>query len=75
MIDRLQGIAADKTPAGSVHGTAIELYQDKSPREVALSNKVGVPNDEVYRAKNAGKSISRTRERFSTALDYPKEDV
>ena len=75
MIDRLEGLAADKTPAGSVHGTAIELYQDKSPREVALANKVGVPNDEVYRAKNAGKSISRTRERFSTALDYPKEDV
>lgn len=75
MIDRLEGIAADKTPAGSVHGTAIELYQDKSPREVALANKVGVPNDEVYRAKNAGKSISRTRERFSTALDYPKEDT
>jgi hypothetical protein len=75
MIDRLEGLAADKTPAGSVHGTAIELYQDRSPREVALSSRVGVPNDEVYRAKNAGKSISRTRERFSTARDYPKEDV
>jgi len=75
MIDRLEGLAADKTPAGSVHGTAIELYQDKSPREVALSSRVGVPNDEVYRAKNAGKSISRTRERFSTARDYPNDDT
>lgn len=75
MIDRMEGLAIDKTPIGSTQGTAAELYQDKSPREIELSNRVEVPKDEIYRAKNAGKSISRDRERVSTARDYSKEDA
>lgn len=75
MIDRMVGLSADATPRGSVQGTSIENYEESSPREIAISSRQRVPDEEAKAAYRAGKSISRTRERLSTSLDYPPEGI
>ena len=68
MLDRMEGLAADKTPEGSTEGTDYMNYEPESPRERELERRYSRPDKQNWKPRI-------TREKFATAQDYPKEDI
>jgi len=68
MLDRMEGLPADKTPKGSTQGTDYMNYEPESPRELELQKRYSRPG------AHKGKP-NITREKFATARDYPEKDA
>lgn len=73
MVDRLEGEREDLELHGSIHQG--NPWDPAPPRAKLIGGKRGRTEDQVGAIRQrTGKTLSRAKERYSTALDIPKEE-